>query len=250
MVCYTICHWSEEGEENTSAGTMPVVRITTTMVESHVPCQSPGPGWNLSYTSSGQCVWKETTGPEIPPPGGTGGGGTTNPPQPPKNPVDCLTLQILRALAGTGASNATLQGVIDMIKEYAADFHIDSKAKLDHLISQMTHETLNFTQLEENKQFKIAKLDGVWPSLFNPISNPTANPNKANPNDFKESPGSIWASQEKLLNYVYGFQGNDLGNDQPGDGYKYRGRGGMHLTGKANYTEFTTFYNGYCSGGG
>ncbi|MDX5478834.1 MAG: hypothetical protein LPJ98_10295, partial [Cyclobacteriaceae bacterium] len=72
------------------------------------------------------------------------------------------------------------------------------------------------------------------------ITNPTADPLKANPHDFKRSSTSDFVDPEKFANYVYNRK--SLGNANYGDGYRFRGRGIFQLTGKGNYTEFNQFY--------
>jgi putative chitinase len=53
----------------------------------------------------------------------------------------------------------------------------------------------------------------------------------------------LYAKQpEKIANRVYGSRmGN--GDEKSGDGYKFRGRGALQLTGKANYEAFVKFLN-------
>jgi putative chitinase len=133
------------------------------------------------------------------------------------------------------------------INKHANDFGIDTKEKINHFLAQAAHESTNylgnsFSALEENLNYRLGTLGtNNFGAYFNPISNPTSDPLKANPNDFKRSESSIYADPEKLANYVYARK--QLGNTSPGDGYKYRGRGIFQLTGKYNYEQFNNFYN-------
>jgi len=160
---------------------------------------------------------------------------------------DCNTSQEDLKKAFPNAPDSFLKELEEFINKYGKDFGIDSPAKMHHLLSQAAHESTNykgepFAALEENLNYRWKKLGTVdnWEKYFNPISNPTADPLKANPNDYKKSSTSDFVDPEKFANYVYNRA--VLGNTNYGDGYKYRGRGVIQLTGKANYDEFNKFY--------
>lgn len=89
-------------------------------------------------------------------------------------------------------------------------------AELDDFLGQILHESAGLTQFTENLHYSAERLCQVWPRRF-----PT--PNDARP--FAYNP-------EALANRVYGGR---MGNTQPGDGWKYRGRTPIQLTGKDGY---------------
>lgn len=84
-------------------------------------------------------------------------------------------------------------------------------------MGQMHHESGGFTQLEESLYYTPERLQEVWPSRF---------PDEASTKGFARNP-------EALGNHVYGGR---MGNTEPGDGHRYRGRGFTQLTGRDNYT--------------
>jgi putative chitinase len=83
-------------------------------------------------------------------------------------------------------------------------------------IGQCSVESANFTHLQENLNYSAQRLMQVWPSRFPYII--AAEP-------YAHSP-------EKLANFVYAGR---MGNLQDGDGYTYRGRGLIQLTGREMY---------------
>lgn len=89
-------------------------------------------------------------------------------------------------------------------------------------LANCLHESGLFTRFEENAYYTTAeRLRMVFPSAFK---------SRYNANDYLRNP-------EKLLNLVYDDRifRKGLGNTQDGDGYKYRGRGAIQVTGRANY---------------
>ena len=97
-----------------------------------------------------------------------------------------------------------------------------SKLRVAHFMAQMLHESGGFTILFENLNYSAERLPKVWPSRFKPTG----------PKD----PALYAYNPEKLANEVYGGR---MSNDRPGDGFRYRGRGLLQLTGKDSYAEAT-----------
>lgn len=99
-------------------------------------------------------------------------------------------------------------------------FAINSELRAEHFLAQILHESGGLTVMTENLFYTTAeRVKAVWPSRFPTLD--SARPFLRNP--------------EKLANKVYGNRPMDLGNDQLGDGWMYRGRGAIQITGKAMY---------------
>lgn len=92
-----------------------------------------------------------------------------------------------------------------------------------HFFSNVHHETGGFRISEENLVYSsAARIRAVWPSRFK--TDQEAEPFVRNPIG--------------LANKVYGGR---MGNNTHGDGWKYRGRGSLQLTGRNNYEAFSAF---------
>ena len=85
-----------------------------------------------------------------------------------------------------------------------------------HFVSQVLHESGGLRYLAENLNYSAERLCAVWPKRF---------PNADRARPYARNP-------EKLANYVYAGR---MGNSEPGDGWKYRGRGLIQITGRSNY---------------
>jgi putative chitinase len=87
------------------------------------------------------------------------------------------------------------------------------------LLAQVGHESMGLTRLKESLWYSASRLCAVWPSRFPTLE--SAAPYAGNP--------------EALANKVYGGR---MGNTNPGDGWRYHGRGCIQLTGRSNYQAF------------
>ena len=118
--------------------------------------------------------------------------------------------------------------VIAQIPETAAKFNITNNLRLAHFLSQCGHESGNFKAVSENLNYSADGLKKIFGKYF--------------PGNLNES----YARQpEKIAARVYASRmGN--GDEASKEGFKFRGRGYIQLTGKANYTNFTKFIGEDC----
>ena len=111
--------------------------------------------------------------------------------------------------------------VISMIPDTAAKFDINTPLRLAHFLAQCGHESGGFRATQENLNYSAKGLNGIFKKYF---------PTEAAAAAYARNP-------QKIANKVYANR-MDNGSEASGDGYKFRGRGYIQLTGRANYTLF------------
>ena len=110
--------------------------------------------------------------------------------------------------------------VLSELEFVIREFDISNPFRLSHFLAQCAHESGNFRHVRENLNYSAEGLVKVFPKYFS-----------------KET--TLWYARkpEAIANLVYGGRmGN--GDKNSGDGWKYRGRGYIQLTGKSNYKAF------------
>ena len=111
--------------------------------------------------------------------------------------------------------------VIQMIPDTAAKFQINTPLRLAHFLAQCGHESAGFKATSENLNYSAKGLNGIFKKYF---------PTEAAAAAYARNP-------QKIANKVYANRMAN-GDEASGDGYKFRGRGYIQLTGRANYTAF------------
>jgi putative chitinase len=111
--------------------------------------------------------------------------------------------------------------VISQIPDTAAKFGINTPLRLAHFLAQCGHESGGFKATQENLNYSAKGLMGIFKKYF---------PTQTLAEQYQRNP-------QKIASKVYGGRmGN--GPESTGEGFKFRGRGYIQLTGKENYTAF------------
>lgn len=122
----------------------------------------------------------------------------------------------------TNLSDSTVW--LNILNNLLPAYDIVSPEQVAMFLAQIGHESYDLTRLEENLKYSKDGLIMVFPHYFS------------------EETATMYAKKpEAIANIVYA---NRMGNGSPdsGDGYKYRGRGSIQLTGFTNYLECSNFW--------
>ena len=132
-----------------------------------------------------------------------------------------MSLESLQLKIGVTPDNVFGPGTM----KKAMDFYKLSPIRASHFFAQTSHETGGFKAFSENLNYSSHGLKNIFKKYF--------------PHNLSES---YARNPEKIANRVYG---NRMGNgdEASGDGWKFRGRGALQLTGKNNYEAFAKYLN-------
>jgi predicted chitinase len=154
-----------------------------------------------------------------------------------------ITIALLKA-ADSSNSDEYYGGIADAMNRYAEIYALNTPIRIAHFLSQIGHES-GFKIVEENGSYSATRMREVFGCMGG-----MKNYDKTKDDcKFGRLRAKLWSEEAKyahnpknLLGYVYASRlGN--GDEASGDGYAYRGRGMIQLTGRNNYAKFTALHN-------
>jgi len=112
-------------------------------------------------------------------------------------------------------------------------YEIYNTLRISHFLAQIDHESNGLKTLQENLNYSVEGLTSTFSRSRITLSDCQK---------YGRRPGRP-ANREMIANIIYGgaFGVNNLGNTVFGDGWKYRGRGPLQCTGKANYKRYSDY---------
>lgn len=118
-----------------------------------------------------------------------------------------------------GCSSHDAERFVDPIIQVCQTYSLENPARLGAFLAQTGHESMSFSRTTESLSYSAAGLLATWPSRFT-----------------RELAEQMARDQQAIAEHVYGGR---MGNNRPGDGWKYRGRGLIQITGKVNFESIT-----------
>lgn len=133
-----------------------------------------------------------------------------------------ITYTALLAYAASRPADDTIRSMGRAMAQWAVLYGMTMPARLAEFVAQICNETGGFRKFEENLSYSAARLQQIWPSRVKTVAQAQ----------------QLARNPEALANVVYARPAE--GNTQPGDGWRYRGRGALQLTFRNNYRRFGT----------
>ena len=125
---------------------------------------------------------------------------------------------IIHILHGNADAAAWADAALEILPKY----EINTPNRIAGFFAQCGHESMNFTVLSENLNYRAETLEKLFSKYFSKAGRNAA--------DYAKQP-------EKIANVIYANRMAN-GDTASGDGFKFRGRGVVQLTGRENYTSF------------
>ncbi|ENM5881176.1 type VI secretion system tip protein VgrG [Vibrio metoecus] len=146
-----------------------------------------------------------------------------------------ITKDMLNVVCPNSGNNKEL---LDSLNKYCPMYEIDTPIRIAHFLSQIAHESGCFSSLTEGSNYShmAAKLK------FSKYRSYVDSLKSGSTNKFIREDNPARCKQPDLFNFVYSSS-NGNGDEKSGDGYKYRGRGLIQITGKDKYSRFTSVHN-------
>ncbi|ENM3928519.1 type VI secretion system tip protein VgrG [Vibrio cholerae] len=146
-----------------------------------------------------------------------------------------ITKDMLNVVCPNSGNNKEL---LDSLNKYCPMYEIDTPIRIAHFLSQIAHESGCFSSLTEGSNYShmAAKLK------FSKYRSYVDSLKSGSINKFIREDNPARCKQPDLFNFVYSSS-NGNGDEKSGDGYKYRGRGLIQITGKDKYSRFTSVHN-------
>ncbi|WP_321786550.1 hypothetical protein [Paraburkholderia sp. J94] len=166
------------------------------------------------------------------------------------NAADLITLEMLGAV-DPGGSVDYHREILPYLNRYAKGYEITTPKRLAHFLSQVSVES-GFKNVQEQLDYSAQRMKEVYGCKLPPHGNHSPKSHIVNGDvvcNFGQLRPELWANPdhyahnpENLANFVYAGKYHN-GSEASGDGYKYRGRGLIQTTFKANYEVFNREHN-------